>query len=433
MNTLLLPNLTALQELLYKSVQHLLIPEDIFPQFLSVLMILLVAMFLSKRSIHGQQLTRFITQRCARNLKHPDLIRKIFLPFFTMTGALFMALLFQKMNLQFFYLKVCSIAAALILTLRALKAFLDQDILYRILRTLLIVAAVLHISGILDDLILVVDNIGFQWRGRKISLFFLFKVICLLTFLFSLIPMGCRFVEHSLNRTRKINPSVKVILGKLSKVAIYTLAFFISLDVIGIDLTALTVFSGAVGIGIGFGLQKIFSNFISGIILLSDRSIKPGDVIGIDNTYGWVNALGARYVSIITRDGKEHLIPNESLITSKVENWSFSDSNVRVRIPVRIDYQTDIHRAIELIVNVAKDTPRVLKHPEARCLVRNLGEYAIELELRIWISDPASGMGGVQSEILMGILTAFRQHGIRIPYPVYKIRQDAQHDMDQAP
>ena len=199
------------------------------------------------------------------------------------------------------------------------------------------------------------------------------------------------------------------------------IAILLGLNLVGLDPTVFTVFSGAFGLGVGFGLQKIISNFISGIILLSDKSIKPGDVIGVGNTYGWVNSLGARYVSVITRDGKEHLIPNELLITEKVENWSFTNNDVRLRIPMRIAYDTDVHQAIQLILEVAHHIPRILNHPEPKCLVRAFGDFAIDLELRVWIDDPANGMGSVQSEVLLGVLDKFKEHGINIPYPRYDI------------
>ena len=270
-------------------------------------------------------------------------------------------------------------------------------------------------------MIAVIDGFGFQWKDRSISLFFLIKASILLYILFSVARLTLKVVEKNIENATGFDPSMKAILGKFTKFGLFGIVCLLTLDIIGIDLTALTVFSGAIGIGIGFGLQKIFSNFISGIILLSDRSIKPGDVIGIGSTYGWVNALGARYVSIITRDGKEHLIPNETMISSQVENWSFSNTDVRIRIPLRVSYQTDIHQALRLIVGAASNIPRILKQPEPKCLVRSFGPYAIELELRAWINDPAGGMGSIQSEILLGVLDAFNAHNIEVPVPMYDV------------
>ena len=179
---------------------------------------------------------------------------------------------------------------------------------------------------------------------------------------------------------------------------------------------------GAVGVGIGFGLQKVVSNLVSGLILLIDRSIKPGDVIEIEGTYGWINSLRARYASVITRDGKEHLIPNEDLITNRVINWSFSDRNVRVRVPIGISYDSNPRLAIELCLQAAKLTSRTLMDPEPKCLLTGFGDNSIDLELRFWIDDPSNGVGNVRSAVLLSIWDKFNENNIEIPYPQRDIR-----------
>ncbi|MCZ6859495.1 MAG: mechanosensitive ion channel, partial [Alphaproteobacteria bacterium] len=193
-------------------------------------------------------------------------------------------------------------------------------------------------------------------------------------------------------------------------------AVFAALNSIGIDLTALAVFSGAVGLGIGFGLQKVISNLISGVILLMDKSVKPGDVIAIGDTFGWINTLSARYVSVITRDGIEHLIPNEELISQRVENWSYSNTLVRFRMPIGISYDSDVVNAMALTVEAAKMVERVRDDPAPVCRLMNFGDNAIELELRIWISDPQAGVANVRSEVLLNIWTMFNENGIEFPY-----------------
>lgn len=210
---------------------------------------------------------------------------------------------------------------------------------------------------------------------------------------------------------------MRVLSIKILNIALITIAILITISAAGIDLTALAVFGGALGVGLGFGLQKIFSNLVSGFILLMDRSIKPGDVIAIGQTYGWINHLNARYVSVITRDGIEHLIPNEVLITERVENWSFSNNLVRLKIPVGISYKSDVRHAMELCVDAAMMTPRILLNPEPRCLLRGFGDSSVDLELRVWIEDPANGRGNVLSEVLLGVWDRFHEHGIEIPYP----------------
>jgi len=210
---------------------------------------------------------------------------------------------------------------------------------------------------------------------------------------------------------------MRVGLTKVSKFLIYTIAFLLALKSVGIDLTTLAVFSGAIGVGIGFGLQKIFSNFISGFILLFDRSIRPGDVITVGNRFGWVQALHARYVVVRDRDGVETLIPNENLITTEVTNWSYTDRNVRLKIPVQISYRCDVELAMQQMLEAGEEHPRVLKDPAAVTRLMAFGDNGIELELRIWVRDPEAGVGSVRSDINLSIWRRFKAHGIIIPFP----------------
>ena len=177
------------------------------------------------------------------------------------------------------------------------------------------------------------------------------------------------------------------------------------------------MFSGAVGVGIGFGLQKVVANLISGVILLLDRSVKPGDVIAVGDSYGWIDSLGARYVSVITGDGIEHLIPNEELIANRVENWSYSNDRVRLRATVGISYHADLRRAIDLCLEAALAAPRVLDSPAPACLVTGFGDSSVDLEVRFWINDPVNGTANVRSAVLLGIWDRFHEHGIEIPFP----------------
>jgi small-conductance mechanosensitive channel len=200
--------------------------------------------------------------------------------------------------------------------------------------------------------------------------------------------------------------------------------FLLAMDILGIDLTALAFFSGAFGLAIGFGLQKTFGNLISGIILLMDRSIKPGDVIAIGDSFGWVNKIGIRAVSIITRDGKEHLIPNENMMTNEVENWSYSSKNVRVRIPVGVAYNSDIKLVEKILLELAKDHSRILKRPEPKVLIKEFGDNSVNFEYRIWIKDPQAGVSNIKSDIMKQIWFEFEEHGVEFPFPQRDVHLD---------
>jgi small-conductance mechanosensitive channel len=212
-------------------------------------------------------------------------------------------------------------------------------------------------------------------------------------------------------------PAMRVLAGKLTRLVLVVLAVVLALGSIGIDLTAFAVFSGAIGVGVGFGLQKVVSNLVSGVILLLDRSIKPGDVIELDGTYGFVNALNARYAAVTTRDGKEFLIPNEDLITQRVTNWSYSNDLIRMHVKVGISYQSDPHTAIGLALEAAREVPRVLAEPPPNCLLVNFGDSTIDLELRFWISDPVNGTANVRSAVMLRIWDMYQASGIELPNP----------------
>ena len=201
------------------------------------------------------------------------------------------------------------------------------------------------------------------------------------------------------------------------RIALLTIAVLVGLTSIGIDFTAVAVFSGAIGVGIGFGLQKVVSNLISGMILLLDRSIKPGDVIEIGEAYGWISKLGARYAAIVTRDGKEYLIPNEDLITQQVVNWSFSDRAVRLKIGVGVSYQSDVRKALDLMMEAAQENDRVLKAPPPATRLIGFGDNSVDLELRIWVNDPEAGVVNVASDIRLAIWDKFHAEGIEFPFP----------------
>ncbi len=275
----------------------------------------------------------------------------------------------------------------------------------------------LHLLGWLPDVIKAMDEFAFTFGESRFSFLSLIQLTTSIIIFIVLANWLTRLIESRARRSQSLNPSMRVVLTKTSKFVIYGLAILFALKAVGIDFTAFAVFSGAVGVGIGFGLQKIFSNFISGFILIFDRSIKPGDVITIGNRFGWVQELNARYVVVRDRDGVEALIPNENLITTEVTNWSYSDRSVRQRLPVSISYHDDPELAMKLMVDSALEHPRVLMTPEPVARLLRFGDNGIELELRIWIEDPENGTANVISDINLGFWRSFKENGITIPFP----------------
>jgi len=279
------------------------------------------------------------------------------------------------------------------------------------------IVAALNILGLLDETTAAMEQIGFGLGEVRLTLMGAFEGVVTLAVLLWVAVYAAQLIERQLKASPNLTPSIQVLSAKLLRMALVAFAFFFSLAIVGIDLTALAVFSGAIGVGLGFGLQKIFGNLISGIILLLDKSIKPGDVIAVPGYYGRVDALGARYVSVLTRDGVEHLIPNEELIINRVENWSHTHNLLRLRSPLGVHYKSDVHKAIALCVEAAIETARILDEPAPNCLVRGFGDSSVDLEVRFWIDDPMNGRANVKGELLISIWDKFHEHGIEIPYP----------------
>lgn len=279
------------------------------------------------------------------------------------------------------------------------------------------VVAALSIVDLLEPTVDLLDAASVTVGGIRISALIVMKGVATLILLLWVATITARLLEQRVQNLPNLTPSVQVLIGKMIKIVFITVAILVAVNSVGIDLTALAVFSGAVGVGLGFGLQKVVSNFVSGIILLLDRSVKPGDTIAVAGYYGRIDSLGARYASVITRDGVEHLIPNEEFITTRVENWSFSNELLRLRKTVGVHYKSDIHKAIELCLDAAANTDRILSDPKPACLLRDFGDSSVDLEIRFWIRDPMNGRANVTSQLLLGIWDRFAEHGIEIPYP----------------
>ncbi len=280
--------------------------------------------------------------------------------------------------------------------------------------------AALNIVGLLGPMIGILDSLAITFGtdpGLRISLYMIVKSTLALAVLLSMAVYLTGLLESRIRTSRALSPSVQVLFAKSLKIVLITTAVLIAIRSLGIDLTALAVVGGAIGLGIGFGLQRVVANLVSGVILLMDKSIKPGDVIAVSGTYGWVTALGGRYVSVVTRDGVEHLIPNEMLMAERVENWTHTHSNTRLKIDVGVHYDSDVKHAIELCLEATQDVPRVLGEPAPKCLLVGFGDNSVDLQVRFWIADAQNGVQNVKSEILLRIWDLFRAHGIVIPYP----------------
>jgi small-conductance mechanosensitive channel len=277
--------------------------------------------------------------------------------------------------------------------------------------------AALYIFHLIDPWLKLLSHITFTLDRVNISLLQITRALPVILLLYWLSKNLLIIWRSWLAVGSGLTPAIQILLSRLGSIFLYTAAVVLVLTYLGLDLTVFALFSGALGLGLGFGLQKVFANLVSGFILLADKSIKPGDVIQLGDKYGWINYLGVRYISVVTRNGTEHLIPNENLITGEVINWSYSQNLVRLKVPVGVAYGSDLAQAQDLMLKTAADTKRVLKEPEPSCRLISFGDNAINLELRVWINDPQKGIGAVKSDLLWGIWQRFREHGIELPFP----------------
>mgnify|MGYP003976771239 FL=1 len=338
-------------------------------------------------------------------------------PVFLVAFSLGALAFFQKQGWEVYLLKPFALFVSAYSVFKGFSGAARNRFWMRLGAWIIFVLLGLHIFGILGPVAEVLESMGFALGETRISLLSLLKGIGVLVVLLWVSSLLNRLSKNRIAKLPEVNPSMQVLLEKVVQISLLMIAVMASLSTAGLNLSSLTLFGGAIGLGIGFGLQKVISNLVCGVILLLDRSIKPGDVIEIEGTYGWINSLRARYVSVITRDGKEHLIPNEDLVTQKVTNWSFTDTNVRMRIPVGVSYDTDVRKAMELCVEAGASESRVLNNPEPVCRVTGFGDNSVDLELRVWITDPVNGSGNVRSAVLLEIWDRFQENDIEIPFP----------------
>ncbi|GIX17375.1 MAG: hypothetical protein KatS3mg119_1561 [Rhodothalassiaceae bacterium] len=325
--------------------------------------------------------------------------------------------LFAALGLSTALLSIAVSLLAAWVVIRITVTFIRARTLRRLVAWIAWSIAALNILGLWEPIVRAFDAVRIEIGDFRLSFLSLAQGLIAFAVMLWLAKTVSDIGESRIRRLRELDPSLRELTAKLLRIGLYTVAFLAGLNAMGVDLTALAVFSGALGVGIGFGLQKVVANFISGLILLLDRSIKPGDVIETQGTYGWINHLGARYTSIITRDGTEYLIPNEDLITQPVINWSFSDRRVRRRLKVSVDYATDLEKAMALMREAAAETDRVLADPPPVVHLANLGDNGVELELRFWIEDPQNGISNVSSDVLLKIWHKFHEAGIVFPFP----------------
>ena len=276
---------------------------------------------------------------------------------------------------------------------------------------------VLEIFGLRETAANALDTVALDTGETRVSLLTILIAVVSLAVLFIVASFLSKAGSKRINDIEDMSPSIRVLMNKALQLGLYTIAFLLGLRMVGFDIGNLALLSGAIGLGIGFGLQKIVSNLVSGVIILLDKSIKPGDVISLDGTFGWITQLGARYASVLTRDGREYLIPNEDFITSQVVNWSHSSDLVRLEIQFGVAYASDPHEVKRLASEAPLQVARVVKIPKPVCHIVNLGDSSIDFTLRFWIRDSTAGLTNVRGDVYLALWDVLKENNIEIPFP----------------
>jgi len=292
--------------------------------------------------------------------------------------------------------------------------------------------------GWLDPIIAFLDSVGMAAGKSRITLWSVLKLLFTLTVFVLVAAWISRWVERRLKKLSNLAPSTRIGIAKFANAFLIGLSILMGLNAAGVDLTALTVLTGAIGLGLGFGLQSIAANFVSGFVLLMDRSIKPGDVISLSGqsgtsteNFGWVQELRGRYVVVRDRDGVEMLVPNQQLISNAVINWSYTDPRIRLKLPIRVSYHDDPELAMQLLITACEGKARVLRDPPPVSRLMHFSDSGIELELRFWISDPQEGVNNVRSDVNRAIWRLFKEHKITMPIAQREIHvRNAPPDLD---
>ncbi|MDZ5697820.1 mechanosensitive ion channel family protein [Chelativorans sp. M5D2P16] len=393
------------------------------PWFAYQLAIILI-LFLSAK-ILSRKVEQRLDERARRVKGHPGLLRVIAALIRRADWIMFVGMLFVALSvMRALTWPSRSWLIAVVLSLSS--AWLVAAVLARIIRNrfaaravawLVWIYAALIILNLDERLAIFLDSLALPLGDIRLSALVIIKSVLMLTAALWLSVLAGNFLDERVQRSKDLTPSIRVLVGKIAKIGVVVLAVAVALSAVGIDLTAFTVFSGAVGVGLGFGLQKVVSNFTSGIIILLDKSIKPGDTISLGETFGWIRELRARFISVVTRDGREYLIPNEDFITQRVINWSFSDELVRLDVEFGVTYDADPHKVSELAINAAMEVGRVEASRRPVCWLTGFGDSSLDFVLRFWIRDPQQGLTNVRGKVLLALWDTFKENGIQIPYP----------------
>jgi small-conductance mechanosensitive channel len=334
----------------------------------------------------------------------------------------FCQVLFKEFAIPARFLPMSLSLIVALMVIRFASSYIKNKFWSRFVYVICLVVLSLRIFKLWDPTVRLLDSMTIGLGKISISVWGLTEAIIVFILLWAAAGAANRFLAHWLTTHTHLTYSDRTLLQRVIKAAMATVVILISLRAAGIHMTAIAVTGGAIGLGIGVGLQKIGSNLISGIMLLISKPIRHGDVIVFDKSsggvgWGWITQIGLNYVQVATRKGSLLLIPNEVFVTQKIENLSYDNNNLRLSIPFGIAYRSDLNKAKTLALSAATSIDRILKIPEPKCYILEYGDSTVNLELRVWINDPQNGMDNVRDAVLMAVWESFHANGIVIAFP----------------
>lgn len=410
----------------YESISDTLVGASIYWQSLTLIICLIFAYFFYE--ITNNLISNKIYNSPNNNRELNNLYKKYFVPIFLPILSIFFLILGYFIYQQFFketiVISTTIKLVAAFLFLRLIRISSNSTFIANATGLIMIPALILHIFGSLELTITFLDELYFKIGKVKISIYLLLKAFVVLLLVFWISSLISKKSKYYVDNNKNIKSSTKGIISKFIDIIIYSIVVIIILKTFGVDLTTIAVIGGAVGVGIGFGLQKIASNFISGIILLFEKSVEVGDIVELENgnIYGTIRHFGGRYTLVEANDGKEIMIPNEEFIINKVTNWTYSNNRARIEINIRVAYQTNLNLVKSIMLSTALSHKRCLNYPEPECYVTNFNESDIAMILYFWISDIVEGRMGAKSDVMIEIYNKFKEHNIEIPLPQREIK-----------
>jgi len=412
---------------IYSAIERVVSHSNFYFQSLSIITCLALAFF-SYKLVRSYIFPKLASRALKKNADLNLLVNRYFLPLlYPLMAILFLAIglsIYEELFSEILIFSTTLQLTMLFIFLRFLRISSNNNFIANAAGIFLFPALLLDVFGLLDPTINYLDQYALDLGTFRLSLYLIIKGFTVLLLVFWLSGLVSKKSKSFIESSKTIKSGTKIIIVKFIDIFIYSMVGLTILKTFGVDMTALAVIGGAIGVGIGFGLQKIASNFISGIILLFERSVEVGDVVEIDrgDIFGTIKYFGGRYTLVEAFDGKEVMIPNEDFIIGKVTNWTFSNNRVRIEIPVGISYSSDLHIAKKIMLDAANNHERCLGYPSAECYVTAFGESSIDLLLHFWVSDIMEGRLSPKSEVMIEVWEKFKENNIIIPFPQREVK-----------